>query len=377
MNIIWKLTGLIVLVLQLTPAAAEKPPASRTVKIGAILPLTGEGAFWGTNARNGLELALEDINKNGGINGNPLELVIEDGYCSGKASVSALHKLLSVEKVSALIGEICSSATLAIAPIAQQKEIVLITPCSESPLISDVGRYIFRTWTPNNRQARTLARYARKKLGLKTAAILAIFTDYGKPLAEAFEEDFTRLGGKIIRSEFYNQGERDFRTLLLKIKRANPQAIYLISHPPDGAAAVKQIRQMNLEQLILGTSAINSPEEFFEPLGRLADGIILSDLLDTTSAEFRVRYENKFGRKWPGVSSCAGVGYDDLTIIAEAIRNNGLNSPKIRDYIAALKNYPGVSGPITFDQNGDLDREHAVFKVKNGKLELMEYSSHR
>jgi branched-chain amino acid transport system substrate-binding protein len=355
------LTTLALLFLAACVQVAEEP-----IKIGAILPLTGDDSFWGENAKNGIMLALEDVNTKGGINGRELEVVFEDGKCDPKNSVTAMQKLVEIDGVKAVVGEVCSSATLAIAPIAQNNKVVLVAPCSESPAISEAGDYVFRTWTPNNRQARTMAKYANEA-GLNKIAVLNIDNDFGNSLAKAFVEEFSKLGGTIIASDKYGKEDQDFRTQLTKIKAANPDAFYLISYQKDGIGVIRQMNELGINSRILATSGINSVDDFFKPLGQLAEGIVFSDLKDSTIEEFRERYAEKYGKEWPGMGSCAGVAYDDLMLIAEAMRQVGADAQKMKDVLAGMRDFQGVSGPITFDANGDLDREHVIFFVQNGK----------
>jgi len=356
---------LILLSVACSCAYAETPAP---LKAGVILPLTGDGSFWGMHARNSMLLAQGDINAAGGVRGRRLELIIEDGRCDAKTAVSAYHKLVEIDRVTVVLGEICSSATLAVAELAQRNKIVLITPCSESPDISRAGDFIFRTWTPNNAQARVMARYVRENLAFSRAAVLAVNNGFGKPLADAFREEFGKAGGTTAAFETYDQGASDFRAQLLRIRQAHPQVLFLVSYQPDGLAALRQIAALRLTPRIATTSAMNSPAEVFKPLGPLAEGLILADLPDLTTAEFRSRYAARFGGEWPGVSSCAGVAYDDVQILARAFAAAGTDSTAVRGFLAGLRDYRGVSGVLSFDANGDLEREHEVFMVEQGAL---------
>ena len=346
-------------------------PASPIV-LGAVLPITGDGGFWGEHTRNAITLAVDEVNKQGGVQGKKLEIVIEDSKCDSAIAVSAIRKLLSVNKVPIVLGDVCSSATLAMAPVAQQAKIVLMTPCSEAAAIKDAGDFIFRSWAPNDRQVNVTAQSMNKR-GLKKVAILAVNNDFGLSFAENLAKQFEASGGKVAVSEKYEQKDRDMRTQLLRIKTSGAEAIYLASYIPDGVAAVQQARQLGIGLPIYATSGINSPD-FFKPMGPLAEGIIFADLRDTTAQDFRDRYAKTYG-EWPGASSCAGVTYDDVMLFAQAINQVGTDAAKIRDYLSSVKNYPGVSGNMTFDANGDLDRQHAIFMVKNGQPELINENS--
>jgi branched-chain amino acid transport system substrate-binding protein len=359
-----KHVGGIIMLLLLVACATEQ--AKDPITIGSVIPLSGDGAFWGTHSKNAMEFAVADINSNGGINGRPLQIIYEDSKCDPKTGVTGIQKLISVDRVPVVIGDACSSVTIAMAPVAQSSNIVLITQCSEATVISEAGDYIFRTWTPTNKQAQTMAKYAATH-NLKRVAVLTELNDFGASLNEGFQQSFPANGGTIVATESYTRGkQRDFRTQLLKIKQARPDAIYLTGYYSDGVNIVKQMHEIGLNATIMITSGMNSEEDFFKPLGALSEGILISDLPDSTSSEFQARYRATYD-KWPGMTSCASVAYDDVLLVADAMRAVGTDSEKIRDHLAQTKNFPGVSGPLTFDANGDLDREHAVFVWKNGK----------
>lgn len=342
--------------------------AEQEIKIGVVFPLTGEGSWWGLNARDGVLLAAEEINAEGGIHGKLIKPIFEDGKCSGKEAVSAFKKLVSVDHVSAVIGEICDTATNAMAPIAQSKQIVLITPGSEAPSIT-IGRdFVFRLWVPNDRQGRLMAHFARKHLKAKKAAVLAINNDYGIPLAGAFEKEFRLLGGEISGSQSYPMGVQDLKPQLLRLKLGTPELLYLAGHHSDGVLAVNQMAELGIELQVLGVSALNSKEGFFEPLGKRAEGIILCDLVDNSTKKFRARYRRRFGKEWPGVSGTIATAYDALAILGEAIKHVGNDSREIRNFLAEIDGYQGVSGKITFDEHRNLDTRHGVFVVRKGEL---------
>lgn len=370
-GILW-IVGAVVVVGGVYFIISEKNGDGGTVKIGAVLGLTGDGSFWGENARNGINLAVEDINAGGGINGKRMDVIFEDSKCDPKTAVSAVQKLIEIDRVNIIIGDICSSPTLAMAPIAESKEKVLITPCSESYKISEAGDYIFRTWTPNNRQAKTIAKHAFEKMGLRKVAVLRINNDFGNSLAGVFNEEFEKYGGIIVADEKYPQESRDLKTQLLKIKLVQPDGVYLSSYQPDGISAIKQMDQLGMNVKILATSGINSVDDFFKPLGSLADGIVFADLKDSTTPEFRERYSRLYNKEWPGMGSCASVAYDDVFLVAEGMKKIGYDATALKNFLYSVENFSGISGQITFDRNGDLDREHSIFVVKNGRPELVE-----
>ena len=335
-----------------------------SVKIGAILPLSGDASFWGSNSKNAIELALEDVSKQSNVN---VEMIYEDEECEPRKAVAAIKKLISVDKVQAVIGAICSSSTLAIAPIAERNNVLLLSPCSEADDITNAGDYIFRTWPAGNKQMKALAKHAWNNLKFKTVGVLYIENDYGVSLAEEFKKAFSSLGGKISAYEGYPSTETDFRAQLTKIKAHQPEGLLLAGYIADGIAAVRQVKELGLNTTILGVSTHNSPD-FLTPVGKHANGMYIADLEDLTAKEFKSRYEKTYSMKWPGNTSCASVAYDDVKLLVAAISKHGYEATKIKDYLYSVKEFKGVSGPITFDSNGDLVRGHLVFKIQDGKL---------
>lgn len=200
-------------------------------------------------------------------------------------------------------------------------------------------------------------------------SISSIMEAYGVPTAEAFAKQFTADGGVIVSRQTFDVGHLDFRTQLLRIKRENPEVIFLVAFPAEGVAAIKQMKQLGMTQKVIGVSAMDSKDGFLDPLGKLAEGIIISTLTDTSTPGFRARYQREFNREWQGVGTCAAVGYDSVAILGAAFKAVGTDAMDVRSYLSNLRDFPGVSGNITFNLDHDLDREHAIFEVQSGKLQ--------
>ncbi len=352
--------SVLLLLLSFADAFAETKSDEAKIRIGVVLPLSGSASLWGDYSKKALELSrkhLEDDNV-------ALELIYEDDACEPRRAVSAAKKLLDVDRVDAIIGAICSSATLAMAPIAQQSKRVLLTPCSEADAISEVGNFVFRLWTPGGRQAKTLASYLFNQLGLKTASILYINNDYGLTLSEKFRERFEELGGEVFASESYMIDPSDLKAELLRASQKKPEVLFLASHYEDAALALQQLQSLQLNDMqILGSSAMHM-EELFEIVPEEAlQGLVLANLADTSTEAFRAEYEKEYQAKWPGGATCAPQAYDALQLIVAGFRAKR-NPEDLSAYLAAIESYEGVSGPIRFDENGDLVSEHTIYKVE-------------
>jgi branched-chain amino acid transport system substrate-binding protein len=342
-------------------ADAEQP---EVVSIGAILPLTGDGAFWGTNPRNGIDLALGDLALAGR---HPFKVIFEDDKCDPKVAVAAYHKLAEVDKVRIILGPACSSATLAVMPLAQ-KDGVLLLAFSEADSISQGGDSVFRMWVPNGRQGRKMAEYVFRQ-GISRIAILSIQNAFGTDITAAFRTEFERLGGIVVDSEEYESSTRDFRTPLLRAKSKRPEALFFPSYVADGAILLRQAKELNVAKRYFTGSTINSPD-FFKQLGGAAEGLVFADLQDETSEDFRNRYASSYSVAWPGMQSGAPLFYDIVKMLDGLGVSNDISL--LREKLYRLRDYRGVSGSVSFDRNGDLERSHTIMTIKNGVVTPVE-----
>lgn len=340
-----------------------------TVRIGVILPLTGEATYWGSNARNGALLAIEDLNRDG----KRFELVFEDSQCDPKIAVSAYHRLTSLHKVNYIVGDICSSGTLAVAALSDKARKILITPCSASPTISTAGEYVFRTWSPTTVETIATAEYVFNVSKIRKMAILYIENDFGGAIEKDFRTRFEALGGDVVYRESHPPAEIDLRTQLLKVKSSGAEGLFIVSHIADGLVAVKQAKELGVSVPIFGTTGINSQSDFVKPLGDLAEGIVLGDQKDLVDPGFKIRYSKTYAVPWPGVSSCAAATYDCVSLIAKGVNLYGDDTQSIQKWLASLKDFPGMSGTIEFDQNGDIVRPSQMYQILKGLIEPVSF----
>ncbi|MBF8275359.1 MAG: Extracellular ligand-binding receptor [Candidatus Brocadiaceae bacterium] len=336
------------------------------IKIGAMLPLSGNAAQYGEWGKNGISLAVDEINSKGGIKGNKIEVVYEDDAADPKKGVSAVNKLISIDKVKAIIGPLPSAVTLAVAPICEKYKIVIMSS-SSSPAITHAGDYIFRNWPSDDFEGSAMAKYAIKK-GFKKIAILHINNEYGLGVAKVFKREYSRLGGDLLITETYQQGSSDMRAQIIKIKKYNPDAIYLIGHAKENGHVIKQLIDLNTKAKILGTVGIESPD-LINIAGESANGIIYTaPTFDPKNTDTVVKtFQEAYARKYSTESNIfSAIMYDALKIIALMIEQYSYDSDEIKAGLYKLNNYPGVSGITTFDQNGDVIKP-VVFKTINNK----------
>ena len=351
--------------------SAPEAPQSQTVKIGATLPLSGDAAVWGKNTQDGIELALAEINQSGGVLGRKMMVVYEDTKAMAKEGVSAYQKLTTVDKVSAIIDDSVSSVTLANAPLADRDHVVILATGATAPKISGISKYVFRIWNSDAYEGQVSAEYAFKKLGLKKIAILYINNDYGVGLKQVFSSEFEKQGGKIVDTEAFDQGATDMRTQLTKIQASAPDGLYLVGYPKEIPIALKQAKELALSVPMIGTVAMQD-EQLIKTAGDAVEGLMFPYPKDPTGEQadhFKQAFQEKYGKQ-PGITS--DVGYDAVKMIAKAIElTKGTSGDDIRKGLDMLKDYPGVSGTMTFDANGDVHKPMAMKIVKSGQFSWM------
>lgn len=353
--------------LALLPGCGKQQSA---IKIGAILPLTGDAAVWGKNAKEGIDLAVEKLNGTGGVNGLKIKVVYEDSQANPQTGVSAFNKLISVDGSQVIIGDIISSVVLAVAPIATKNKVVILSPGATAPKISGVSKYVFRNWNSDALEGKVSADFAFDRLKARRVAIVYINNDYGKGLQEVFEKEFKARGGSIVDVEAFGQNETNCRTQLSKVKAAKPDVLYLAGYPKEIPLVLKQAKELGVTGKVLATVAFEDPQ-VIKVAGSAAEGVIypfpapLNDK-DPARQEFLAAFKKKYG-KAPGigVDNC----WDAVNTIAEAIKlGGGTSGEQIRLGLTKLKDFPGASGVTTFDRYGDVNKPMMMKTVRTGQF---------
>ena len=348
-----------------------------TIKVGVYGDLTGQTSSFGQSTKNGVELAVEEINAAGGVNGKKIQLVIEDDQGRPEQAKTVVSKLINQDKVQAVLGEVASTNSLAAAPVAQEAKIPMITPSSTNPKVTEVGDYISRVCFIDPFQGSVMAKFAANSLKAKSAAILGdVNSDYSKGLTTFFEEEFTKLGGKIVAKEVYTQTDPDFKGQLTKIRNLNPDVIYIPGYYGQVGIIAKQARELDMTMPLLGGDGWDSPE-LWKLGGAALKNAYMSNhySADNPAPEiqnFVKAYTAKFNVKPDAI---AALAYDAAKILADAIKRAGgaSDSSKLKDAINATKDFPGVTGKITLDTSRnavkpavvlECDAAAAAFKYK-------------
>jgi branched-chain amino acid transport system substrate-binding protein len=340
-----------------------------TIKFGATLPLTGTAAVWGKNARNGMELARQEINAAGGVKGRKIEIIYEDTTGLPQVGVSAIQKLITVDKVPVVMGCITSSTTLAMAPVAAKNQVVLFSPGASNPKLSASGPYFFRNFPSDAIEAPQIAKMVWTKLGLKKVAILLVNNEFGKGHEAGFKSEYERLGGTIVASESFEQEATDFRTQITKIKGAHPDGIFVPGYPKEMSTILRQLQEARLSVPVICPSALID-DELLKVAGPAANGVIFADQRPADpNAEvvrhFREAYKKAYGEE-PGI--VCDTAYDAVRILAKCIGQGGDTGPAIRDQLARVKDFPGAAGSTTFDAHGDITKTPIFKKVEGRKI---------
>jgi branched-chain amino acid transport system substrate-binding protein len=363
------LTALSILALSCTQP--KNPGDHSTIKIGFFGDLTGPTFNFGLSAKNGVLMAADEINQAGGINGHQIDIVIEDDQGSPEVAAQLAGKLIERYKVVSIIGAGASGNSLAAAPKAQSAHVPLIAPSSTNPAVTQAGEYIFRACFIDAFQGEVMAKFAAQTLKAKKAAIMLDFNSpYSRGLTDFFEFSFAKQDGQIVIKQSYSQGDADYRGQLSAIKAADPDVIYIPGYYGDVAIIAKQARQLGLTVPLLGADGWDAPE-LWELGGDALNGSYISnhysaDDPSETIQKFAHNYRQRYGNMTPDAH--AALAYDALRFLAEAIQRAGsTDGPKLRDALAATKNFAGVTGVISMDRERDAVKPAVVLKLQDGR----------
>ncbi len=340
---------------------------SNEILIGAFFAMTGPIASYGQESVNGIKMALEEVNQTP-INGKTLNVIIEDNKGEPVESANSVRKLIDINNVDVLIGSVASSNTLAAAPIAQAAKIPLVTPASTNEKVTMTGDFVFRTCFTDNFQGVVMAKFAYETLTKRKAAIIVDnSSDYSKGLQKVFKEEFNRLGGAVIQDNFtYTQKDTDFRSLLRKVQRAQPDVVFLPGYYSEVGLILKQARQMGMNMPFLGGDGWDSPklQELAGPSGIKGNYIsshFSPDDSDPRVQNFVKEYMKRYNEK-PG--AMAALGYDTILVIADALRRAGsTDAAALQKALATTLGFEGVTGAITIDAQRNAKKSAVVLET--------------
>lgn len=342
-----------------------------TVKVGVFNSLTGGTATFGISSTQGIQMAADEWNARGGLLGKQIELIVEDDQSKPDEAALAVTKLINQNRVIGILGEVASSRTLAAAPIAQKAGIPLITPASTNPKVTKVGDFIFRVCYVDSFQGVVCARFATQKLGLKRLAILTdIKNDYSVGLADYFRQNVLALGGEIVSEQSYSEGDTDFRAQITAMKGTSPEGIFIPGYYTEVGLIAKQVREQNIAAVLIGGDGWDSPRTP-EIGGDAVEGSYFCNHYsadDTSQAVqgFVGRYKERHGYV---PDAMAPLSYDAANLLFASIQKAGSTEGRaVRDAIAQTRDFPGICGNVSIDEERNARKSAVVIQIKDGKF---------
>lgn len=363
----WALVGLILLLvgyffINRDSTAAGSVIQNEPIRLAFLGPLTGPQAAVGMAARTAVEIAIEERNAAGGVNGRQLAVTYLDGQCESNAALAAARPLIEAKQIVALIGGFCSNETATVGPLAMQKNILLLTSRSASPSLSRLGSYFFRTSPPVSWQANMAAEYAVNRLQAKTSVVLFEATEYGLGLKETFERRLSGLGGSILTSDEFKANSPDNRTLFSAIRSRHPDMLYLALDGEASAAALAAAHRYGLRTKFIGPDSWSDPHVQVE--GKKGDYTFTRVLAPVNDA-----LAQKIQTKLKTDSLPEGVveAYDLANLLADSLARVGTDPDKLQTDIRRTV-YRGQAGVFAFDSNGDpKTTAFQILKIVDGK----------
>lgn len=334
------------------------------ILVGFYGSLTGDGASFGQSSREGVELAVDELNAAGGVLGRKLRLLVEDDQSKPEEASNAVTKLITQDKVVTVIGEVASRRTLAAAPISQRYQIPMITPASTNEKVTEVGDYVFRVCFIDPFQGEVLAKFAYNDLKARKIAILRDQAqDYSVGLTDSVAQNFTRLGGQVLPPVSYSTGDADFKAALTRIRSEKPDVLFATGYYPEAAIITRQARELGMKIPILGGDGWvgDSLQNGREALNNTyISNHYSGDNPDPIVQNFVNTYKKRFNRDPDAI---AALGYDAIKVLADSLtRAQSTEGPKLRDAIASA-DVPGVTGRLKMNAKRNVDKPAVVQEV--------------
>lgn len=361
------LLATLILIVGVVLVSSSRQPSSKNSRIGFIGPLTGDASQWGVPPKEGVELATSEWKT-----GNVPTVFFEDDQCDPKKAVTAAKKLIEIDRVQVIIGAVCSSATLAIAPLAESNQVLLISPASTNPDISKAGDFLFRVVPSDALRGEVFAKYLREEKKLSQIDLLTINNAGGIGNRDVFKKTFASLDGKVSEDLVYDEKAVDFKTELLRIKNSPSEAVVVVSYPEDTTRILKQLKEFGINKpLYFQTEAPDDPI-VLQNAGSAAEGItyiLPAPAVGSAPESFQKKFKDTFGKE---PSLFAAEGYDIVKLLEKIIAEEKTTNPtRLKNALYEIQNYTGASGTITFDNNGDVMKPMAIMKIEHGQKILV------
>ncbi|HLD09371.1 MAG TPA: ABC transporter substrate-binding protein [Methylophilaceae bacterium] len=339
------------------------------IKIGIATILSGDLAALGENVVNTAQLAVDDINNAGGIDGKRVRLVVENAQCDSQHGLSAAQKLVNVDGIRLIIGATCSNGTLAAAPFLNEQKVVYLTPVTGGSNVDNAGEYVFRTANADVLAGRDIAE-AMLEEGYRKVAAVAEVTEYTADIQQSFIERVKDRGGTAVINETFQPGEADFRTTIAKVRQAQPDAILIASQTGISAAHfVKQLRELGIDIPLFSDFTFIANADAQEIVGSF-EGIYFADPAYDADKQalqqFFARYEEEYGKS-PFIPFHSAATYDAVQMLAAAVAGVGEDGEAVHDWLLTnVKDWEGFMGTYSLDERGNSDIGFDIKRVVNG-----------
>jgi branched-chain amino acid transport system substrate-binding protein len=359
----------------LPPVAVLAATAPEPIRVGQFASLTGKEASFGQSSHQGVVLAVEELNARGGVLGRPVDFRVEDIQSKAGESATAVKKLIARDRVVAILGGNASTNSLEAAPICQNARVPMIAISSTSPKVTELGDYIFRACFIDPFQGAVLAKFARATLHARRVALLtSVSAPYSVGLSNVFRARFTAAGGEIVAEQKYTEGDKDFRAQLTALKALQPEAIAATGYYTEAALICRQARELAIDIPIFGGDGWESPR-LMELGGQAVEGTYYSTHYSAESPAPEVQaFIRKFRARYDGETpdAVAALGYDAMMLLADAITRAGSTAgPRVRNALAATRDFPGVTGRTTIDASRNTAKPAIILTVRDGRVQFV------
>ena len=357
--------------------ACKKSPDAGSldvIPVGEFASLTGATASFGQSSHKGTQMAIDEINAAGGVLGKKLKLITEDDQSRPGEAATVVRKMLSRDKIVALLGEVASSRSLEAAPLCQQAGIPMISPASTNPKVTEVGDFVFRVCFIDPFQGTVLSKFALSKGWKKVAVLTDVKQDYSVGLSQYFKKHFTANGGEIVGEQSYSSGDKDFKAQLTAIKGSQPDAVVASGYYTETGLISLQARELQVNAPLLGGDGWDSPS-LVEVGGKAIEGSFFSNHFSVEDPApaiqgFLKKYRDKFGAEPDAMSA---LGYDSAMILVDAMKRAGTTEgARLKAAIASTKDFAAVTGKISLNPERNADKSAVMLEVKGGQFRYVE-----
>lgn len=342
---------------------------SNDVQIGAVVSESGAVSAYGEKVRKGLELALEEVNTEGALeSGGKVSLIYKDDATNPDRGKQVTTELIEQDGVRLIIGAVSSRVTLAIAPLCESKKVLLLSPSSSSPDISQAGDYVYRNYPSDIREGTSMAKFA-KDLGLEQIVLIAMDDEFGRGLSNVFTQQYESRFRSVVGSFDFLEGQAArFPDIIAQTKELAPDGIYVVAYENDLAQLLQQLSEAEVEAVVMTSSAVTP--NVVQLAGESAESLVYPqstfelDSQDPAVAHFVSAFRRKYNTD-PDIYSAHG--YDALKLLVYAMnRGGGAHPDDVRIGLNGIHDYEGAAGLTTFDKNGDVIRHPRILIIRNG-----------